>query len=43
MDSEGGPLKFAWRMKTWGGGGEWRKLSNVIKGDHFSQEPILVK
>ena len=31
----GGPLKFAWRMKTWGGGS--RKSSNVIRGNHFSE------
>ena len=28
------PLKFAWKMKTWGGG-ESRKLSNVIREGHF--------
>ena len=32
----GGPLKFAWKMKTWRGGGS-RKSSNVIRGDHFSE------
>ena len=33
-DSERGPLKFSWKMKTWlggGGGGESRKSSNVIQ------------
>ena len=34
-DSEGGPLKFAWKMKTLGGGS--RKSSKVIRGDHFSE------
>ena len=34
-NSEGVPLKFAWKMKTWGGG--LRKSSNVIRGDHFSE------
>ena len=29
-NSEGVPLKFAWKMKTWGGG--LRKSSNVIRG-----------
>jgi len=33
-DSEGGPFKFAWKMKTWGGS---RKSSKVIRGDHFSE------
>ena len=29
----GGPLKFAWKMKTWrGGGGGSRKTSKVIRG-----------
>ena len=34
-DSDGGPLKLAWTMKTWWGGGEGRgsrKLSMVIRG-----------
>ena len=31
----GGPLKFAWKMKTWEGGS--RKSSKVIRGDHFSE------
>ena len=31
----GGPLKFAWKMKTWEGGS--RKSSKVISGDHFSE------
>ena len=26
-DSKGGPLKFAWKMETWGGGG----VAKVIK------------
>ena len=30
-----GPLKFAWKMKTWWGGS--RKSSNVIRGGHFSE------
>ena len=30
----GGPLKFAWRMKTWGGS---RKSSNVIRANYFSE------
>ena len=32
----GGTTKFVWKMKTWGGG-ESRKSSNVIRGDHFSE------
>ena len=32
---QGGPLKFAWKMKTWGGGS--RKTSNVIGGDPFTE------
>ena len=36
-DSEGGPPKFAWKMKTWWGGGVGsRESSNVIRRDHFS-------
>ena len=35
-DSEGVPLKFSWKMKTWAGGGS-RKSSNVIREDHFSE------
>ena len=31
-----GALKFAWKMKTWVGGS--RKSSNVLRGDHFSEE-----
>ena len=31
----GGPLKFAWKMKTWEGGS--RKSSKVIRGDDFSE------
>ena len=35
-DSKGGPLKFAWKMKAWGGS---RKPSKVIIwGDHFRSE-----
>ena len=33
-DSEGGPLKFAWKMKTRGGS---RKSSKVIREYHFSE------
>ena len=29
-----GAVKFAWKMKTWGGS---RKSSKVIRGDHFSE------
>ena len=37
-DSEGEPLKFAWKIKTCGeGGGGSRKSSKVIRGDHFSE------
>ena len=32
----GEPLKFAWKMKTYGGGGS-RKSLKVIKGDLFSE------
>ena len=31
-DSGWGPLKFAWKMKTWRGGGGSRKTSKVISG-----------
>ena len=31
----GGPLKFAWKMKTWEGGSQ--NSSNVIRGHHFSE------
>ena len=31
----GGPLKFAWKMKTWEGGS--RKSSKVIRGHQFSE------
>ena len=35
-DSGGGPLKIAWKMQTcMAGGGQ--TLSNVIRGDHFSE------
>ena len=34
-NSEGGPLKFAWKMQTLVGGSQ--KSSNVIRGDHFSE------
>ena len=35
-DSEGGPVKFAWKMKIWAGGGS-PKSSKVIRGDHFNE------
>ena len=28
------PLKFAWKMKTWGG---LQKSSKVVRGDYFSE------
>ena len=34
---KGGPLKFAWKIKTCGEGGGSRKSSKVIRGDHFSE------
>ena len=40
MKIRGGPLKFAWEMKTWvggGGGAGSRKPSNVTRGDHLSE------
>ena len=37
-DSDWGPLKFAWKMKTLGG--ESRKSSNVIRGDHFGKVTV---
>ena len=33
------PLKFAWKMKTWGGS---RELSNVIREGHFSEVTFKV-
>ena len=30
-DSEGGPLKFAWKMRTLGGGGGGERIAKVIK------------
>ena len=35
----GGPLKFAWKMKTWrGGGGDREKHQKLLGGpDHFSE------
>ena len=39
-DSEGGPLKFPRKMKTWGGS---RKSSKVIRGDHFSEITVKVR
>ena len=38
-DSEGGPVKFAWKMKIWAGGS--RKSSKVIRKDHFSEVTYL--
>ena len=35
QDSEGGPLKFVWKMKTRRGGS--RKSSKVTRGDHFGE------
>ena len=31
-DSEGGPLKFAWKTKTWGGGGRDRESHQKLLG-----------
>ena len=39
-DSDWGPLKFAWKMKTLGGGGGSRKSSDVIRGDHFGKVTV---
>ena len=33
----GESLKFAWKIKTWGG---WRKSSKVIRGDHFGEVTV---
>ena len=41
-DSEGGPLKFAWKMKT-RVEGESPKSSKVIRGDHFSEVTLKIK
>ena len=35
-DSEGGPIKLSWKMKTWEEGGGTRKSSKVIRGHHYS-------
>ena len=45
QDSEGGPLKFVWKMKTWGGGdpeshqklpGGSLRWSNIQRGDRLN-------
>ena len=35
ISNKWGPLKFAWKIKTWGRGSQ--KSSKVIRGDHFSK------
>ena len=31
-DSKGAPLKFAWKMKTWGGGGDRESHQMLLGG-----------